>query len=120
MRIASYADAERYLESTINEIASVRTAYKLDRMHALLRDLGNPHRAFPTIHVGGTSGKGSTSTMIASALQASGKKTGLHTKPHLHAMTERARIGDAAIAPERLAELLDQMMPAIERTAATH
>jgi dihydrofolate synthase/folylpolyglutamate synthase len=120
MRIASYADAERYLESTINEIASVRTAYKLDRMHVLLRDLGNPHRAFPTIHVGGTSGKGSTSTMIASALQASGKKTGLHTKPHLHAMTERARIDDAAIAPERLAELLDQMMPAIERTAATH
>lgn len=119
MRISSYKDAECYLESTINEMASVRTAYKLDRMRALLRNLGDPHRAFPTIHVGGTSGKGSTSTMIASALQAGGKKTGLHTKPHLHAMTERARIDGAAIAPERFAELLEEMMPAIERTEAS-
>jgi dihydrofolate synthase/folylpolyglutamate synthase len=120
MRISSYTDAERYLESTINETASVRTEYKLDRMHVLLRNLGDPHRAFPSVHVGGTSGKGSTSTMIASALQADGKRTGLHTKPHLHAMTERARIDGTAIAPERFTALLDEMMPAIERTAGTH
>lgn len=120
MRITEYAQAESYLESTINETLSVRTSYKLDRMHALLRNLGDPHRAYPTIHVGGTSGKGSTSTMIAAALQSAGKRTGLHTKPHLHAMTERARIDGAAISPERFAALLDAMMPAIEETTATH
>jgi dihydrofolate synthase/folylpolyglutamate synthase len=118
MRIASYAQAQEYLLDTIDEVVSRRTSYKLDRMRALLRELGDPHRAYRTVHVGGTSGKSSTSTMIAAALQAAGKRTGLHTKPHLHAMTERARIDGAPIERERFAALLDAMMPAIERTAA--
>ncbi len=115
-RIPSYAEAQAYLLGTIDETVSRRTSYKLDRMRVFLRELGDPHRAYPTIHVGGTSGKGSTCTMIAGALQAAGKRTGLHTKPHLHAMTERARIDGAPIGPERFAALLDAMMPAIERT----
>jgi dihydrofolate synthase/folylpolyglutamate synthase len=118
MRITSYAQAQEYLLDTIDEVVSRRTSYKLDRMRALLRELGDPHRAYRTVHVGGTSGKSSTSTMIAAALQAAGKRTGLHTKPHLHAMTERARIDGAPIERERFAALLDAMMPAIERTAA--
>jgi dihydrofolate synthase/folylpolyglutamate synthase len=115
-RIPSYAEAQAYLLGTIDETVSRRTSYKLDRMRVFLRELGDPHRAYPTIHVGGTSGKGSTCTMIAGALQEAGKRTGLHTKPHLHAMTERARIDGAPIGPERFAALLDAMMPAIERT----
>jgi dihydrofolate synthase/folylpolyglutamate synthase len=118
MRITSYAQAQEYLLDTIDEVVSRRTSYKLDRMRALLRELGDPHRAYRTVHVGGTSGKSSTSMMIAAALQAAGKRTGLHTKPHLHAMTERARIDGAPIERERFAALLDAMMPAIERTAA--
>ncbi len=119
-RIASYAEAETYLFDTIDETVSRRTSYKLDRMRALLSELGDPHRAYPTIHVGGTSGKGSTATMIAGALHAAGKRTGLHTKPHLGAMTERARIDGASIPPERFAVLLDEMLPAIARAAAQH
>jgi dihydrofolate synthase / folylpolyglutamate synthase len=117
-RISSYAEAQAYLLETIDETVSRRTSYKLDRMRVFLRELGDPHRAYPTIHVGGTSGKGSTCTMIAGALQETGKRIGLHTKPHLHAMTERARIDGAPIRPERFAALLDAMMPAIERTVA--
>lgn len=119
-RILSYEAAESYLLATIDEIASRRTSYKLERMRAFLRELGDPHRAYPTIHVGGTSGKGSTCTMIACALQAAGRRTGLHTKPHLHSMTERARIDGRSISRERFAALLDAMMPAIERTASQH
>ncbi len=119
-RIANYAEAETYLFGTIDETVSRRTSYKLDRMRALLSELGDPHRAYPTIHVGGTSGKGSTATMIAGALHAAGKRTGLHTKPHLGAMTERARIDGASIPPERFAVLLDEMLPAIARAAAQH
>jgi dihydrofolate synthase/folylpolyglutamate synthase len=89
-------------------------------MRAFLRELGDPHRAYPTIHVGGTSGKGSTATMIAAVLQAAGKRTGLHTKPHLRSMTERARVGGVAVSPQRFAGLLDAMMPAIERVAAAY
>ncbi|HEY6325601.1 MAG TPA: folylpolyglutamate synthase/dihydrofolate synthase family protein [Candidatus Cybelea sp.] len=119
-RISSYAEAEAYLLGTIDETVSPRTSYKLDRIRALLRELGDPHRAYPAIHVGGTSGKGSTATMIAGALQAAGKRTGLHTKPHLVAMTERARVDGVAIPQERFAALLDEMLPAIARAAAKH
>jgi dihydrofolate synthase/folylpolyglutamate synthase len=116
IRISTYREAEAYLLDTIDEVTSPRTSYKLDRMRALLRNLGDPHRSYPTIHIGGTSGKSSTSTMIAGALRASGKRTGLHTKPHLHSMTERACINGLPIQPQRFAELLDDAMPAIERT----
>jgi dihydrofolate synthase/folylpolyglutamate synthase len=119
-RIGTYEEAEQYLLGTIDEIASPRTSYKLDRMYAFLAALGDPHRAYPTIHVGGTSGKGSTSTMIAATLQAAGRRTGLHTKPHLHAMTERARIDGRSVSRERFAALLDAMMPAIEATASNY
>jgi dihydrofolate synthase/folylpolyglutamate synthase len=115
-----YAQAEQYLLGTIDELVSRRTSYKLDRMRAFLRLLGDPHRTYPTIHVGGTSGKGSTSTMIAAALQAAGRRTGLHTKPHLHSMTERARIDGHSIPRERFAALLQEMTPAIEQTVTTH
>ena len=118
--IPTYAHAEAYLLGTIDETVSPRTSYKLDRMRDLLRELGDPHRQYPTIHIGGTSGKSSTATMVAAALQAAGRRTGLHTKPHLRSMTERARVDGRPIAPERFAALLDAMMPAIERTTARH
>ncbi|MGA8097126.1 MAG: folylpolyglutamate synthase/dihydrofolate synthase family protein [Candidatus Cybelea sp.] len=118
--ISNFEEAERYLLGTIDESVSPRTSYKLDRMHAFLHELGDPHRGRPTIHVGGTSGKGSTSTMIACALKAAGRRTGLHTKPHLHSMTERARIDGLPVSRERFASLLDEMMPAIERTSTRY
>jgi dihydrofolate synthase / folylpolyglutamate synthase len=118
--IQSFEEAQAYLLAQIDEVASPRTSYRLDRMRAFLRHLGDPHRVYPTIHVGGTSGKGSTCSMIASVLQVAGKKTGLHTKPHLHSMTERARIDGIPVARERFAKLLDGAMPAIERTASEH
>jgi dihydrofolate synthase/folylpolyglutamate synthase len=116
----TYGEATNYLLGTINETASRRNPNRLDRMAAFLRHLGDPHRAYPTIHVGGTSGKGSTATMIATALRASGKRTGLHTKPHLSSMTERARVDGTAIGEDRFGELLGEMMPAIEATTHEH
>ncbi len=116
----SFRQAEHYLLGTINETISRRLPYRLERMHAFMRELGNPQRAFLSVHVAGTSGKGSTSTMIAAALQAAGMRVGLHTKPHLRSMTERARIDGIAIPEERFAALLDEMMPAIERTTQAH
>jgi dihydrofolate synthase/folylpolyglutamate synthase len=120
IRISTYRDAETYLLGTIDEATSPRTSYKLDRMRGLLQHLGDPHRSYPTIHVGGTSGKGSTSTMIAGALRASGKRAGLHTKPHLHSMTERACIDGRPISRNRFAELLEHAMPAIDRTTSEY
>lgn len=116
----NFSQAQTYLLGTVNETASRREPYRLDRMRALLRELGDPQERYPTIHVGGTSGKGSTSTMIAAALTASGKRTGLHTKPHLRSMVERARIDAANVSEERFAELLEAMMPAIDAVTEEH
>jgi dihydrofolate synthase / folylpolyglutamate synthase len=112
--------AQAYLLATINETVSRRMPYRLERMRAFMHELGDPQNRYATVHVGGTSGKGSTSTMIAAALARAGKRVGLHTKPHLRSMTERARIDGIAVSEEHFAALLDEMMPAIERTAQSH
>ncbi len=111
----TFDDAERYLLGLIGESESRRKSLGLDRIRALLHALGDPHRAYASVHVGGTSGKGSTATMIAAVLSASGKRTGLHVKPHLHSMTERAAIDGVPIERRRFAELLEEMIPAMER-----
>ena len=116
----TFGQAQAYLLGTINETASRRLPHRLDRMRALLAALGDPQDRYPTVHVGGTSGKGSTATMIAAMLSASGKRVGLHTKPHLSSVTERARIDGLPISNERFGELLGEMMPAIERVARDH
>ena len=110
-----FSAAESYLLGTIYETISRRLPYRLERMVAFMSALGDPQNSYPTIHIGGTSGKGSTSTMVATVLQESGKRVGLHTKPHLRSMTERARIDGLAISEEAFAELLESMMPAIEK-----
>ncbi len=116
----AYRAAEAYLLGTIDETVSRREPYRLERMRALLRELGDPQPAYPTVHVGGTSGKGSTSSMIAAALQAFGSRVGLHTKPHLVSMTERARVDGTAIGEDAFAQTLERMMPAIERAGRVH
>jgi dihydrofolate synthase / folylpolyglutamate synthase len=74
----------------------------LDRMRALLRALGNPHRAYPSIIVAGTNGKGSTSAMLASILIASGKRAAHYTSPHLVDLRERWTIAGERIDPALL------------------
>jgi dihydrofolate synthase/folylpolyglutamate synthase len=113
----TFEQAQAYLVGLIDERRS-RGRLGLDRMRALLLELGNPQDSYATVHVGGTSGKGSTATMIASALRASGKRTGLHTKPHLHSVTERAWVDGSAIGEARFGELLEAMIPALERVNA--
>ena len=109
-----FATAERILKAAQAETVSRRFPGRLNRMRLLLDELDNPQTKFPSIHVGGTAGKGSTATMIAAILSAAGFKAGLHTKPHLHSVTERARIDGNAIAAERFAELMGELLPAID------
>ena len=69
----------------------------LERMRELMHRLGNPQDSLKFIHVAGTNGKGSTSTMLASILTAAGYKTGLYTSPHLVRVNERFRINGSDI-----------------------
>jgi dihydrofolate synthase/folylpolyglutamate synthase len=87
--------------------------FNLDRMAALLSELGNPQDAYPVIHVAGTKGKGSTSALCASALKAAGYRTGLYTSPHLLDYTERIQVDGEPISHAELAELVDLVKPAV-------
>ncbi|HEY4441373.1 MAG TPA: folylpolyglutamate synthase/dihydrofolate synthase family protein [Candidatus Elarobacter sp.] len=116
----TFAAAQTYLLGLINENASRRMPNRLDRFDAFLGALGHPEREYPTLHVAGTSGKGSTSTMLAAVLQASGRRTGLHTKPHITSVTERARVNGIPISEEAFGDLIGEMQRAVEAIAYEH
>jgi dihydrofolate synthase/folylpolyglutamate synthase len=97
----------------ISELA--KAEFNLDRVFALMQELGNPQEKYPIIHVAGTKGKGSVSALCASALQAAGYKTGLYTSPHLWDYTERIQINGEPISPEQLIELVEEVKPAIAK-----
>lgn len=74
--------------------------FDLGRVERLMDLLGSPHRAFKSLHVAGTKGKGSTSAMLASVLRQAGYRTGLYTSPHLHEFGERIRLDGEMIAAQ--------------------
>lgn len=78
----------------------------LNNIIALCRMLGDPHLAFPSIHVAGTNGKGSTSHMLSSVFQAQGLKTGLYTSPHYVDFRERIRINGEMISEETVVDFV--------------
>ncbi len=83
--------------------AGVPRKWSLDHIRTLLRELGNPHRAFRSVLIAGTNGKGSTAATLASILNAAGLRTGLYTSPHLLRVNERIRF--SAGAPPQLTEI---------------
>ena len=100
-------------------------AYKpgLDNTYALMAHLGNPHTQLRAIHVAGTNGKGSTSHLIAAALQAEGYQVGLFTSPHLVDFRERIRINGNMIPQEAVVNwvadnraFLDEVKPSFFET----
>lgn len=92
------------------------TAYKpsLDNTYALLAHLGNPQEKFKTIHIAGTNGKGSSSHMLAAALQAHGVKTGLYTSPHLKDFRERIRVNGLEVSETFVVDFTSRLQPLIE------
>lgn len=85
--------------------------FNLDRMVNLARICGNPQCAYPTVHIAGTKGKGSTAAMIASCLMAAGYRVGLYTSPHLTEYTERIQVNGVEISKDDLAALVDWIKP---------
>ncbi|MCB9765513.1 MAG: bifunctional folylpolyglutamate synthase/dihydrofolate synthase [Alphaproteobacteria bacterium] len=94
----------------------------LDRVTRLLRELGDPHLAVPVVHIGGTNGKGSVASLVASGLRAQGLKVGLTLSPHLRSVNERIRVDGVDISDDDLAALLvelDQVSTAWARAHLT-
>ncbi|MDX2120260.1 MAG: Mur ligase family protein [Gemmatimonadota bacterium] len=93
--------------------------FGLDTTRALLATVGDPQDVYPTIHIGGTNGKGSVSTLVASALRAAGFRVGLYTSPHLVSFRERIQVDGAPISEAAVAAWTGTLAPEIEARRAT-
>ncbi|WP_250630401.1 bifunctional folylpolyglutamate synthase/dihydrofolate synthase [Rhodoflexus caldus] len=82
---------------------------------ALCQHLGNPHERFPSIHVAGTNGKGSSSHLLTAILQAAGYRVGLYTSPHLKSFTERIRINGQEADKQWIIDWVEKLKPLIEQ-----
>ncbi|MFL5403816.1 MAG: bifunctional folylpolyglutamate synthase/dihydrofolate synthase [Gemmatimonadales bacterium] len=92
--------------------------FGLATTRALLHSLGNPHELIPSIHIGGTNGKGSVSTLVAAALREAGWRVGLYTSPHLASFRERIRVDGVPISEAAVAMWTARLLsPILERKA---
>jgi len=85
----------------------------LDNVAHLLQRLGNPHHAFPAIHIAGTNGKGSVAAFMHSVLVSMGYKTGRFTSPHLVDFSERILVNDVSIQMSEIEGLVDSLVPIV-------
>ncbi|MGD1044985.1 MAG: folylpolyglutamate synthase/dihydrofolate synthase family protein [Bacteroidota bacterium] len=93
--------------------------FGLQGIRTLLKFLDHPENQFPSIHVAGTNGKGSTASMIAAIFTAAGYKTGLYTSPHLVRFNERIRINGNMISSRAVARLATAIYPEVEKNNFT-
>jgi dihydrofolate synthase/folylpolyglutamate synthase len=89
----------------------------LGRTRRMLHAVGDPHTRYPTIHVGGTNGKGSVAAIMESVLRRTGLRTGLYTSPHLVDFRERIRIDGQPISESELLGAARTLWPLIEEEA---
>ncbi|HTS87165.1 MAG TPA: Mur ligase family protein [Gemmatimonadales bacterium] len=93
--------------------------FGLQTTRALLAEVGDPHQVFPTVHIGGTNGKGSVSTLVAAALREQGCRVGLYTSPHLVSFRERIQVDGVPISAEAVAAWTSRLEPLIRSRHAT-
>jgi dihydrofolate synthase/folylpolyglutamate synthase len=92
--------------------------FGLGTTRALLKSLGNPHEVVPSIHIGGTNGKGSVCTLVGAALREAGWRVGLYTSPHLISFRERIQVDGVPISEEAVAMWTGRLLsPILERKA---
>ncbi|MFQ6057599.1 MAG: bifunctional folylpolyglutamate synthase/dihydrofolate synthase [Anaerolineae bacterium] len=115
----TYQQALDYIYSFVDYEKKVADRYaparfNLARMEHLLSLLGDPHRRYPSVHIAGTKGKGSTAAMMANILGAAGYRTGLYTSPHLHTYRERIRVNNRLISEEEVTALVERLRPLVD------
>ena len=93
--------------------------FGLATTRALLKSLGNPHQVMPSIHIGGTNGKGSVSTLVAAALREAGWRVGLYTSPHLVSFRERIQVDGVPMSEDAVAMWTARLLSPILQRKAT-
>lgn len=116
LNISSGVNYEEVIDWMFN-IRRFGSKLGLKYIHHLLGLIGNPHHSFKSIHVTGTSGKGSTTAMIASILGAAGYKVGMFTSPHLSSFNERIIVSGRQIPSEDVIRIVGELKPLAEQMA---
>jgi dihydrofolate synthase/folylpolyglutamate synthase len=118
----TYEESVRYLFTLGRELASPQqasvTKFDLANISTLCERLGQPQRAFQSVHIAGTNGKGSTAAMLDSILRAAGLRTGLYTSPHLERIIERIRLDGREISDADFASTFTHIHKMIEELLA--
>ena len=112
MRAKNYSETIEWLFHQFPAYHKIgAAAYKpdLDNCLKLCSLFGNPHVELSFIHIAGTNGKGSTSSMLASILQESGKKVGLFTSPHIEDFRERIRVNGKMISEKEVIQFCEKV-----------
>lgn len=99
----------------IKKVGNFGSNYGLERTERLLEILGNPHKKLNVIHIAGTNGKGSTTSMIASILIEEGFNVGMYTSPFLEEFEERIQINRQNIKKNDLANYMDYIKKAVDK-----
>ena len=120
----SYEEAQAFLHKAIDyeKLISYQynaSTFSLDRMVKMLEYVGNPHKSFPSIHITGTKGKGSTAIMISTILEHAGLRTGFFISPHLIDLKERIQINHQNISEHEFTSNLNDLRPHIQNLRDT-
>ena len=91
----------------------------LDNISTLVDALACPDRAYPSLHIAGTNGKGSVTAMIERGLRSAGHRTGRYTSPHLFSIEERVTIDGEPILPQAFDTITGEVFALVDRLVAT-
>lgn len=120
----NYDAAVRYLLTLGRELAAPTQAaaakFDLENIAVLAERLGRPDRAYPSAHIAGTNGKGSTAAFLESIVRHAGFRTGLYTSPHLERINERIRVSGEEISDDSFAAIFTRLQTLIEELLAAH
>jgi dihydrofolate synthase/folylpolyglutamate synthase len=118
----NYEASVRYLLSLGRELAAPTQAaaakFDLENITILTERLARPERAYPSAHIAGTNGKGSTAAFLESILRRAGFRTGLNTSPHLEKINERIRVNGEEISDDAFAAMFTRIQALNEELLA--
>lgn len=112
----NFSEATQYLFGLGHETLAIKLG--LRNTELLLESLGNPQKAFESVQIAGTNGKGSTAVVLDSICRAAGMKTGLYTSPHLVSIRERIKIGGQEISEADFALYASDVRAAADQLVA--
>jgi len=115
-----YVEAVKYLEWFTNYERALRYPYdgwamNLERVSAVLAEVGSPEQSLPIVHIAGSKGKGSTAAMIESMARKAGHKTGMFTSPHLQSFRERIKVDGQWVSKDAVAKWVERIEPAADK-----